>query len=60
MEAILEVLIGAKVKENLVVMVDNQSILREISRWVDDGVRTFPLSDLSVNPDILWMVIGQL
>ncbi len=32
MSALLEVLIGAKVTENLVVMVDNQSILREISR----------------------------
>ena len=35
MTDLLEVLIGAKVTENLVVMVDNQSILREISRWAD-------------------------
>ena len=32
MSALLEVLIGANVKDNLVVMVDNQSIVREISR----------------------------
>ena len=32
MTALLEVLIGADVNENLVVMVDNQSILREIIR----------------------------
>ncbi len=54
---LLEVLIGAKVTENLVVMVDNQSILREISRWVGEGDRTFLV--LSVNPDILRMVIGR-
>ncbi len=30
---LLEVLIGTNVTENLVVMVDNQSILRKISRW---------------------------
>ena len=36
MAALLEVLIGANVTENLVVMVDNQSILREINRWVDE------------------------
>ena len=41
MAALLEVLMGANVTENLVVMVDNQSILREISRWVDEGDRTF-------------------
>ena len=58
MAALLEVLIGAKVTENLVVMVDNQSILREISRWVGEGGRTFLA--LSVNPDILRMVIGRL
>ena len=58
MAALLEVLIGAKVTENLVVMVDNQSILREISRWVGEGGRTFLA--LSANPDILWMVIGRL
>jgi hypothetical protein len=34
MADLLEVLVGANVKENLIVMVDNQSILREISRWV--------------------------
>ena len=56
--ALLEVLIGANVNDNLVVMVDNQSILREISRWVDEGGRTFLA--LSVNPDILWMTIGRL
>ena len=32
MTDLLEVLIGANVKDNLVVMVDNQSILREINR----------------------------
>ena len=37
MAALLEVLIGAKVTENLVVIVNNQSILREINRWVDEG-----------------------
>ena len=58
MAALLEVLIGAKVTENLVVMVDNQSILREISRWVGEGGRTFLA--LSANPDILRMVIGRL
>jgi hypothetical protein len=46
------------VTENPVVMVDNQSILREINRWVDEGGRTF--LTLSVNPDILRMVIGRL
>ena len=40
------------------VMVDNQSILREISRWVGEGGRTFLA--LSANPDILRMVIGRL
>ncbi len=55
MAALLEVLIGANVKDNLVVMVDNQSILREISRWVGEGGRTF-----LANPDILRMVIGRL
>ena len=44
------------VTENLVVMVDNQSILREISRWVGEGGRTFLA--LSANPDIFRMVIG--
>jgi hypothetical protein len=34
MAALLEVLVGANVMEDLVVMVDNQAILREISRWV--------------------------
>jgi ribonuclease HI len=58
MADLLEVLIGAKVTENLVVMVDNQSILWEISRWVDEGGRTF--LTLSANPDILRMVIGRL
>jgi hypothetical protein len=57
MSALLEVLIGANVKENLVVMVDNQSILREISTWVGEGGRTFLA--LSANPDIR-MVIGRL
>ncbi len=46
------------VTENLDVMVDNQSILREINRWVGEGYRIF--LDLSVNPDNLWMVIGHL
>ncbi len=55
---LLEVLIGSNVKENLVVMVDNQSILQEINRWVDERGRTFLA--LSVNPDILPMVIGLL
>jgi hypothetical protein len=55
---LLEVLIGAKVTKNLVVMVDNQSILREISRWVDERGRTFLV--LSVNPDILRIVIGRV
>ena len=36
MTVLLEVLIGANVKDNLVVIVDNQSILREINRWVDE------------------------
>jgi hypothetical protein len=58
MTGLLEVLIGSNVKENLVVMVDNQSILREITRWVVEGGRTFLV--LSVNPDILRMVIGHL
>jgi ribonuclease HI len=58
MSDLLEVLIGAKVTENPVVMVDNQSILREISRWVGEGGRTF--LDLSANPDILRIVIGRL
>jgi hypothetical protein len=58
MAALLEVLIGEKVTENLVVMVDNQSILREISRWVGEGGKTFLA--LSANPDILRMVIGRL
>jgi hypothetical protein len=58
MTDLLEVLIGTNVTENLVVMVDNQSILREISRWVVEGGRTFV--SLSVNPDILRMVIGRL
>ena len=52
MTVLLEVLIGANVKENLVVMVDNQSILREIYRWVDTGDRPFLV--FSVNPDILY------
>jgi hypothetical protein len=56
--ALLEVLIGASVTENLVVMVDNQSILREISRWVGEGGR--PFLALSANLDILRMVIGRL
>jgi hypothetical protein len=58
MTALLEVLIGANVNDNLVVMVDNQSILREINRWVDEGGRTF--LSLSVNPDILRMIIGRV
>ncbi len=58
MADLLEVLIGTNVIENLVVMVDNQSILREISRCVDEGGRTF--LSLWANPDILWMVIGHL
>ena len=37
MAALLEVLIQANVKDNLAVMVDNQSILREISRWLARG-----------------------
>jgi hypothetical protein len=41
MVALLEVLIGVKVTEYLVVIVDNQSIMREINRWVDEGGRTF-------------------
>jgi ribonuclease HI len=56
--ALLEVLIGANVTENLVVMVDKQSTLREISRWVGEGGRTFLA--LSANPDIFRMVIGRL
>ena len=39
-------------------MVDNQSILWEINRWVDEGERTF--LSLSTNTDILRMVIGRL
>ncbi len=39
-------------------MVDNQSILREISRGVGEGGRTFLA--LSANPDILRMIIGRL
>ena len=58
MTVLQQVLIGANVKESLVVMVDKQSILREISRWVGEGVKTF--LTLSVIPDILWMVIGRL
>jgi ribonuclease HI len=58
MTDLLEALIGSKVTENLVVMVDNQSILREISGWVDEGGRTF--LSLSANPDIFRMVIGRL
>ena len=58
MAALLEVLVGADVKENLIVMVDNQSILREISRWVGEGGRTFLA--LSANPDILRMIIERL
>jgi ribonuclease HI len=58
MAALLEVLVGANVKENLIVMVDNQSILREISRWVGEGGRTFLV--LSANPDILRMIIERL
>jgi hypothetical protein len=41
MTDLLEVLIGSKVTENLVVIVDNQSILREISSWVGEGGRTY-------------------
>ena len=37
MAALLEVLIQANVKDNLAVMVNNQSILREISRWLARG-----------------------
>ena len=37
MSVLLEVLIGAKVTENLVVMVDNQSILREITDGLARG-----------------------
>jgi hypothetical protein len=51
MTDLLEVLVGTDVKKNLIVMVDNQSILREISRWVGKGGRTFLA--LSANPDIL-------
>ena len=51
------VLENPKTTDNLVVMVDIQSILRENSRWVDEGDRTL---SLSVNPDILRMVIGRL
>ena len=58
MTDLLEVLLGTNVKDNLVVMVDNQSILREINRWVGEGDRTFLA--LSVNPDILRMIIGRL
>ncbi len=58
MTSLLEVLIGANVNDNLVIMVDNQSILREINRCVAEGDRTFLA--LSVNPDILWMIIGRL
>jgi hypothetical protein len=58
MVSLLEVLVGTDVKKNLIVMVDKQSILREISRWVGEGDRTFLV--LSVNPDILQMVIGRL
>ena len=58
MASVLEVLVGANVKENLIVMVDNQSIWREISRWVGEGGRTFLA--LSANPDILRMIIGRL
>ena len=36
----------------------DQSILREINRWVGEGGRTFLA--LSANPDILRMVIGRL
>ena len=54
MTVLLEVLIGANVKENLVVMVHDQSILR----GVGEGDRTF--LSLSSNPDILWMVFGRL
>ncbi len=55
MTTLLELLTGI-----LVVMVDNQSIivLREISRWVGEGSRTF--LDLSANPEILRMVIEHL
>jgi len=53
MGTVLEVLIGAKVTKNLLVMVDNKSILREINRWVDEGVRTFLVratsSDINVS-----------
>ena len=58
MVSLLEVLIGANVNDNLLVMVDNQSILREINRWVGEGDRTFLA--LSANPDILRMIIGRL
>jgi hypothetical protein len=51
MTDLLEVLVGTDVKKNLIVMVDNQSILREISRWVGEGDRTSLA--LSANPDIL-------
>jgi hypothetical protein len=54
----LDILIEANLTENLVVMVDNQSILREISRWVGEGGRTFLA--LSANPHILRMVIARL
>ena len=50
MTSLLEVLVRANVKENLIVMVDNQSILWEISRWVGEGGRTF--LTLSANPRI--------
>jgi hypothetical protein len=49
MTDLLEVLIGVNVTENLAVMVDNQSRLREIIRWVCEGDRTF--LTLSVNPE---------
>jgi hypothetical protein len=58
MTDLLEVLIGVHVTGKLGVMVDNQSIQREINRWVGEGDRT--ILGLSSNPDILWMVIGRL
>ena len=51
MTTLLEVLIGSNVKDYLVVMVDNQSILREINRWVGEGSRSFLV--LSVTIDFL-------
>ena len=58
----LEVLIGSKVKENLVVLVDNQSILREINRWVGEGIIGHPIDSgmgLSITIDKLRVFINK-